>query len=147
MTPTDSRPVPTASRLQRWLLVAAGVLCVGLGAIGAVLPGLPTTVFLLAASWCFARSCPWLEDRLLRIPLFRPFMAFVRPGARMPPRAAATALVMMWTAITVSAALMVIGSDPRPVVAGVLVAAGIVGSWVILRLRERPSESALSVDQ
>jgi hypothetical protein len=57
------------------LLAAAGLLCVGLGALGAVLPGLPTTIFLILASYCFTRSCPWLEERLLRTRLFAPYMA------------------------------------------------------------------------
>ena len=77
---------PVRSRLHRWLLVTAGVALVGIGAVGVFVPGLPTVVFLLGASWCFARSCPWLEDRLIRVPLFRPFFVYLDNGARMPRR-------------------------------------------------------------
>ena len=46
--------------------LALGWLCVGLGLIGAVLPLMPTTVFLIIAAWAFARSSErwhhWLRE-------------------------------------------------------------------------------------
>ena len=132
---------PAVSRFRRWLFAALGVTCVGLGAVGVVLPGLPTTVFLLAASWLFARSCPWLEERLLRVALFRPFLAHLRPGARMPVRAAVGSLVAMWAAIALSAGLMLSAEAARPVVAAVIVGAGLVGTAFILRF-SRPRQAS-----
>jgi uncharacterized protein len=40
----------------RWLFLAFGWLNVGLGLIGVVVPGMPTTVFLIAALWAFSKS-------------------------------------------------------------------------------------------
>ena len=71
--PGSAHTSPRVSTVPRRLLLAgAGVLAVGLAALGVVVPGLPTTVFLIAASYCFARSCPWLEERLLRNRPFAP---------------------------------------------------------------------------
>ncbi len=42
--------------IVRWLFVAAGCVSLGLGILGIVLPGLPTTPFLLLAAYCYARG-------------------------------------------------------------------------------------------
>ncbi len=45
-----------------------------LALIGAVLPLMPTTIFLILAAWGFARSSPRLEQRLLDHPRFGPVL-------------------------------------------------------------------------
>jgi uncharacterized membrane protein YbaN (DUF454 family) len=109
-------------------------MLVAIAAIGVVMPGLPTTVFLIGATWCFARSCPWLEERLVRIPLFRPFLSFLEPGAGMPRRARHAALAMMWTAVAISATVALTRDTPQPWIAATFVVAAAVGTWVILRI-------------
>ena len=56
-----------------WLL--AGVLFVTVGAIGVILPLLPTTPFLLLAAYCFARSSPGLHGWLLNHRTFGPLIS------------------------------------------------------------------------
>ena len=52
---------------MRWLWFAAGWLMVALGFIGAMLPVMPTSIFLIMAVGCFARSSPRFERWLLGI--------------------------------------------------------------------------------
>ena len=56
-----------------WL--GLGWLSVGLGAIGAVLPLLPTVPFLLLAAFCFARSSERFHNWLITHPTFGPPIA------------------------------------------------------------------------
>jgi uncharacterized membrane protein YbaN (DUF454 family) len=133
-SPTNPELRLVRSRLHRWLLVAGGVSLVGIGGVGVFLPGLPTTVFLIGASWCFTRSCPWLEERLIRIPLFRPFLVYLDQGAQMPRKVVVWTLIVMWLAIAASAAVVTIGPEPRRLVAATIVAAGVVGSWFVIRM-------------
>ena len=58
----------------RFLWLLAGLLFVALGAIGVVLPLLPTTPFLLVATYCFARSSERLNHWLLNHRTFGPLI-------------------------------------------------------------------------
>jgi hypothetical protein len=137
---------PPNRRLQRWLLAGLGVALVGIGAVGVFLPGLPTTIFLLGASWCFARSCPWLEERLIRVPLFRPFLGYLDSGAAMPRRTVVTTLVIMWIAITASVVTVNLGAELRPVLGGFIIALGVVGTLFVIRMGRRRQSRAPKIE-
>ncbi len=122
---------------RRLLLAGIGLLCVGLALAGVFLPGLPTTIFLIAASYLFTRSCPWLEERLFRLRVFRPFLPYVRGEQAMPRKARMLALLTMWGAVATSLTVLTLG-DRLPVwLAAVIVAAATTGSFLILTYRPR----------
>jgi uncharacterized membrane protein YbaN (DUF454 family) len=126
------------TRATRYLLGLLGLVSVGLAVLGVFLPGLPTTIFLILASWCFTRSCPWLEERLFRLRVLQPYVRIVRGEEPLSPRARIVSAVLMWTAITISLAVLRAGGGPPPWLAAVLLGAGLVGSVAIARFRRVP---------
>ena len=92
----------TPDRVRRAAFAALGVLCVALGIIGVFVPGLPTTEFILAASYLFARSSPALEGWLERNRWLGPPLRHFRETRGMPRKAKALALASMWTGVGVS---------------------------------------------
>ncbi len=116
----------------RYLLIAAGAACVGLAAIGIVLPLLPTTPFLLLAALCFAKSSQRLHTWLYNHRWFGTYLANYESG-RITRRHRVTTLIILWCGLTLSAVMI-----GKPIMYAVL---GIVGVGVtihLLRLRSTP---------
>lgn len=113
------------SRVRRairfgWL--ALGVFCVGLGIVGALLPLMPTTIFLILAAGCFARSSPRLEAWLLDHPRFGPTLRAWRRDGAMSRRAKGMACGGM----AIGYAIFLLTAHPNAVLA-ILVAFVMIG--------------------
>lgn len=130
--PRGSEVQPSRSRLVRGLWLALGLLCVALGALGVVLPGLPTTPFLVLAAACFLRSSRRLYERVLAHPTFGPTVRAWRETGTLPAATKWTALGTMAFFVALSV-LWLIPSEWPYVRWGVL-AAGVVGALYLLRI-------------
>lgn len=63
---------PYSNSMKRSAYLVAGWTALLLGALGLALPLLPTVPFVLLAAFCFARSNPELERKLVEHPKFGP---------------------------------------------------------------------------
>ena len=98
-----------------------------LGAVGVVLPGLPTTPFLLAASWLFYRSSPKLQQRLLNSRLCIYIRDYNERGG-MRPATKVWVVVLMATMVGCSIHFFI----NNAVVDWIVAAAGLVGCLVVI---------------
>ncbi|AIX74519.1 MAG: DUF454 family protein [Mixta calida] len=71
--------------MQRIILLIIGWLAIVLGALGVVLPLLPTTPFILLAAWCFARSSPRFHHWLLYRSWFGKYLRHWQQHRALPP--------------------------------------------------------------
>lgn len=138
--PTDQQsreialPQVQANRLVRWSFVAAGTSCVAIGAVGVFLPGIPTVGPLLLACWLFSKSCPHLEQRLVRNQFFAPFHGYLDGTESLSVKARFVAISGMWASIAISGTALSYGGSPQWLI-GLLVALGLVGTLFIWRFR------------
>ncbi len=128
---TPSRLHP--SRTIRGLLWMAGSVSLVLGLIGIVLPGLPTTPFILLSAACYAKASPRLHQWLLGHRWFGPML---RDWERDHSLAGRTKFIAI-TAMTLMVGLSAWHFQGRIALQGVLLLAGLIGVWVVLRIPTR----------
>ena len=86
----------TLRKLKRLALVSLGLVFLGVGVLGYILPGLPGTIFLIVAAALFVRSSDRLYAFVVHNRLFgRQVKGFLETGA-MPRKAKVMALLSMW---------------------------------------------------
>ncbi len=114
--------------MNRGIYLVGGLAALGLGVIGVALPIMPTVPFLLLAAFCFARSRPDWEQKLLDHPRYGPPLSDWRERQAISRRAKLAAIAAMaagvgFTGLTVGWPWVLIS------VAVLLIA----GSWIWTR--------------
>ena len=114
---------------SRLVFAALGWCAVAMAVAGVLLPGLPTTVFVLLASWCFSKSSPrfsrWLRENRWLGPVLDRYAA----AGGLTAGAKRAALYAMWTSVLLSAAML---SLVRPAIAAAVLLLGVAGTFAIL---------------
>lgn len=136
--PTPPPSPPTAaqlhsSRLVRGLLWVAGSVSLALGLLGVLLPGLPTTPFILLAAACYARASPRLHGWLLNHRWMGPMLRDWERDHSLTRRTKTVAVVSMMLMVGFS----IWTFHGRPVVQAVLLVTAAVGVAVVLWIPTR----------
>ena len=138
MVPVTPSPVPETAQAHRHarpvraVFIVLGTVFLGLGAIGLVLPVLPTTPFVLLAAACYLRASERLHRRLVTSKRFGPTIVAWQDHGAIPPRAKAIAIAL----ITLTFGLSVLFVVEPPLMRAGLVVLGIV---LVVWLARRPS--------
>lgn len=139
MTPTTgSEAYARPGLVARIGWTSVGLVAVGIGGIGIVVPGLPTTVFFIVAAWAFSKSNPRLEAWVLGLPRIGPLIHDYRAGLGIARRAKITAAVTIVFFLGLSAWLL-----DSWIVRTVVIVAGAIGLTVVV-FRIPTKESKLS---
>jgi len=109
------------------LLLLLGFIFVGLGFIGIIIPGMPTTVFMILAAACFAKSSPKFEQWILDLPGIGRLVKDHRDGLGMPQKSKVVAIAMMVIAVTLSITFAITNTLIQILVGGV----GVIGVWYV----------------
>lgn len=92
---TDTLPAQTTAAPLRAVFFVLGVLFFALAIVGVILPGMPTTVFVLLAAYCWARSSRRVYAWLLSHRLFGKMIIDWQERRAMPRFAKRLAWTMM----------------------------------------------------
>jgi uncharacterized membrane protein YbaN (DUF454 family) len=118
---------------KRFWLHVSGFVCVGLGFVGMALPVMPTTVFFIAAVFCFTRSSPEFAERLLNHPKYGPSLRLWQDHKVIPIKGKCLA----GTGMLLGFVLLCLSNAPLFVVIGV----GVVEIGVLYFICTRPSKA------
>lgn len=93
----------SAKPVVRFIFLIGGFFFVGIGILGMFLPLLPTTIFLLLAAWCFARSSERFHNWLHTNRFFGKYLSDYRIRRGMTIGSKIFSISFLWIGILTSA--------------------------------------------
>ncbi len=104
--PEISIKIKTRQKIIRAFFFFAGTTSLVLGAVGIVLPVLPTTPFLLLALACYLRSSERMTHWMLNNKYFGKYIRNYRAGKGIPLKTKLIAITTLWITISISSIII-----------------------------------------
>jgi len=108
------------------LFIFLGTVSLGFGIAGIIIPGLPATPFLLLTAGLYVRSSQKLYGLLIGHRILGPYISNYSGG--MSKKLKITAILIMWTMISISAFILLENSMIRII----LLFAGVIGTILVV---------------
>ena len=128
--------------MKKYLFIILGLISLGLGLLGIVTPGLPTTPFILLTGVLFAKSSPRLHQKLLDHKITGPYIRRVNNG--FSTKGLIISISIMWTMIILTT-LFKSNQTMQLVMVG-LGFVGTVSQIIVLRKRKKKEKVLLTLD-
>ena len=92
----------TLTRAKRAILIMLGFVFLGLGIVGAALPVMPATPFVLLAAACFSVGNSAIAGWLRRNRIFGPYIENYHTKRGISKRRKAAGVIFVWTGLVIS---------------------------------------------
>lgn len=124
--------------MKRFILASLGIISLSLGVLGIILPVLPTTPFLLLASYLFLKSSLRLHDWLIHHRILGSYIYNYITYRAIPKKTKVLGISVLWTTLSISIYLV-----SNPYVTAVLVLVGIGVTIHLLKMKTLTSKERL----
>ena len=121
------------NKLSRVFWFSLGMIFTGIGLIGVVIPGLPTTPLMILAAACFAKSSQRFYNWIINNRMFGEHVKNYREGNGIPKRSKPVILGTMWTFVLFAVFIAIPDSAPE-ISRNATVILAVIGTIFILRI-------------
>lgn len=130
--------------MKKYLFIILGLISLGLGLLGIVTPGLPTTPFILLTGVLFAKSSPRLHQKLLDHKITGPYIRRVNNG--FSTKGLIISISIMWIMIILTTLVVFKSNQTMQLVMVGLGFVGTVSQIIVLRKRKKKEKVLLTLD-
>jgi uncharacterized membrane protein YbaN (DUF454 family) len=116
------------SNLKKYILIFIGLIFVAIGLIGVFVPGLPTTIFMILAAYCFIRSNEKLYNWVVNNKMFGSKVKHFMETKTIPLSGKIHSISAMWLMVILSLFLL----KNSFVIKIIVIVAALIGTIVIL---------------
>jgi len=121
------------NKLSRVFWFSLGMIFTGIGLIGVVIPGLPTTPLMILAAACFAKSSQRFYNWIINNRMFGEHVKNYREGNGIPKRSKPVILGTMWAFVLFAVFIAIPDSAPE-ISRNATVILAVIGTVFILRI-------------